>query len=318
MNLFAPSYYPAFRCIAGDCQHSCCIGWEIDIDPRTLARYRALPPRERKEILSHTVTQKGCTSFRLCKDERCPFLNADGLCRLILAHGEEILCDICREHPRFYHTYSDRTEVGLGLCCEEAARLILTDPHPFALICIKEDSSMSDPVADPFEAIFLSQRAEDLRTITDRTRPLSHRISDLLERHSLSPAAIFSNDSHWQAVYRSLEQLDPAWSDALTAWENTPGLQNLPDSVEAEQLIAYFFYRHLASAREDGRYPVRVAFALLSAHVICRIAAAIRPHHLPTLIDTARAYSAEIEYDEDNVLKLLETLEQTGVVLPTA
>lgn len=317
MNLFAPSYYPAFRCIAGDCRHSCCIGWEIGVDPRTLARYQALPPKERKAILAHTVTQKGCTSFLLGKDGRCPFLNADGLCRLILTHGEEILCDICREHPRFYHSFSYRTEMGLGLCCEEAARLILTDPHPFELICIEEDPSADDTVADPFEALFLSQRAEDLRTLTQRTRPLSQRIGDLLERYSLSPVILFANDRHWQTVYRNLEQLDPAWSNALAAWEGSSGQSDLPDSVETEQLIAYFLYRHLADAAEDGGYPVRVAFALLSAHVILRIAEAIHPHHLPTLIDTARAYSAEVEYDEDNVQTVLEALEQAGVVLPT-
>ena len=32
-----PSYYRQFRCIGSDCTDNCCIGWEIDIDPETLA-----------------------------------------------------------------------------------------------------------------------------------------------------------------------------------------------------------------------------------------------------------------------------------------
>ena len=42
MKLFAPKYYEDFSCIADKCRHSCCIGWEIDIDPETLAKYSAL------------------------------------------------------------------------------------------------------------------------------------------------------------------------------------------------------------------------------------------------------------------------------------
>ncbi len=308
MSLFAPAYYPAFRCIAGDCRHSCCIGWEIRIDARTLARYKSLPPRERKAILAHTVTEKGETTFRLTKDERCPFLDSDGLCRLILAHGEGILCDICREHPRFYNEFSNRTEVGLGLCCEEAARLILADPEPFHLICLDGDESTEG--IDPFEAHFLFTRREIFSLLTDRTRPLKERLNNLSERFSLSPAAIYESDANWQSIYRKLERLDPAWDEALTAWESATTMQTAFPEVTAEQLIAYFLYRHLFGALEDGRYSERIAFALLSAHVILSIASAKGGDDpTATLIDTARAYSAEVEYDEDNVEMILSQLQ---------
>ena len=35
MKIFAPDYYRDFKCSAGNCKHSCCIGWEIDIDEDT-------------------------------------------------------------------------------------------------------------------------------------------------------------------------------------------------------------------------------------------------------------------------------------------
>ena len=31
-----PNYYDKFKCIANRCKHSCCIGWEIDIDEDTM------------------------------------------------------------------------------------------------------------------------------------------------------------------------------------------------------------------------------------------------------------------------------------------
>ena len=232
MSLFAPSYYPAFHCIADQCQHSCCIGWEIVIDPATLARYKALPPKARKAIFTHTVTHKGATSFRLTAEGRCPFLNTSGLCRLIISHGESILCDICREHPRFYNVYSKRTEVGLGLCCEEAARLILTHPQPFELICI-EEASPSVQIEDPFEADFFAQRDQIFATLLGDDRPLSARISALLAEYQLSPAAVYENDGHWHNIYRTLERLDPAWENSLAAWEQANTPLSLPNSVIA-------------------------------------------------------------------------------------
>ena len=39
MKIFAPDYYNKFKCIANRCKHSCCIGWEIDIDDETFEYY---------------------------------------------------------------------------------------------------------------------------------------------------------------------------------------------------------------------------------------------------------------------------------------
>ena len=57
------------------------------------------------------------------------------LCELILKLGEESLCEICREHPRFRNFFAGREEVGLGLCCEEAARLLMTQTEKVKLLC---------------------------------------------------------------------------------------------------------------------------------------------------------------------------------------
>ena len=51
-----PAFYPAFRCKAGECRHSCCRGWEIDIDENTLSTYQCLPGAR--------VFFKLCDSFR--------------------------------------------------------------------------------------------------------------------------------------------------------------------------------------------------------------------------------------------------------------
>lgn len=40
MEYVYPSYYPKFQCTGGTCPDTCCAGWEITIDDRSLMRYR--------------------------------------------------------------------------------------------------------------------------------------------------------------------------------------------------------------------------------------------------------------------------------------
>ena len=124
MKLYAPKYYGDFSCIASRCRHNCCIGWEIDVDARSMARYKAFSSGYGASIPNSIDQASEEPHFKLAEGERCPHLNDCGLCNIILQCGEEYLCDICREHPRFYHNTSRGKEVGVGMACEEACRLI--------------------------------------------------------------------------------------------------------------------------------------------------------------------------------------------------
>ena len=139
MKLIAPAYYPLFRCLAGACRHTCCRGWEIDVDAAALTRYGQVGgPLGDK--LRRAIDRAGDTPhFRLDQQENCPFLTKDGLCELILHLVEDSLCQVCADHPRYRGFLTDRTEIGLGLCCEAAARLILTWPEKVDLITLEDD-----------------------------------------------------------------------------------------------------------------------------------------------------------------------------------
>ena len=68
--------------------------------------------------------------------------NKKGIIKIILKHNfyktyriyEHRLCQVCRDHPRFRSFFNDREELGLGLCCEAAARLILSFPQKIELL----------------------------------------------------------------------------------------------------------------------------------------------------------------------------------------
>lgn len=124
MKQLIPHFYPNFACIASRCSDSCCIGWEIDIDPDTADYYRSCITDG--DLFSSQLSQKICwefpAHFLLKEDDRCPFLNQDNLCEIYIHLGEQALCEICDQHPRFHEWFGDYKESGLGLCCEEAVR----------------------------------------------------------------------------------------------------------------------------------------------------------------------------------------------------
>ena len=95
MKLYEPCFAAQFHCLAGACPDTCCKDWEIILDEKTLARYRALPGVFGDEVRACLTTDaEGDTMFRLT-DGHCPLLSSDGLCRVQLSLGEEALC----KHP---------------------------------------------------------------------------------------------------------------------------------------------------------------------------------------------------------------------------
>ena len=304
MKIIVPDYYPEFHCIADKCRHSCCIGWEIDIDHDTREKYRRAGG-DFGQRLNENICDGEVSSFILGENERCPMLNKNGLCDLITELGEENLCQICADHPRFRNFYENRTELGLGLCCEEAARLILTRAESMRVIVLEDDGNPDTLPED--EAALLALRGELIDLMQDRSRPIEDRLDVLLDTVDF---ALPERD--WAAVYRDLERLDPAWDNHIERLspKRSRGRaeSSLAFNTAFEQFCVYLLYRHLPGALEDDDIPGRVAFCVLSTRVLMALCAAKEDCTMADLLDFARMYSAEIEYSEDNIAALLDAL----------
>lgn len=300
MKLIAPSYYNHFSCIADKCKHSCCIGWEIDIDDQTMEYYKSLSGNFGKRLRDNIETTEDIPHFKLLKDERCPFLNNNNLCDIILELGENNLCQICSDHPRFRNFFNDRTEVGLGLCCEEAARIILTYKEKVKLVEInakEENKDLSDE-----EIAFFKLRNDIFTLLQNRTKTIDQRISDIIKSYDIYiPEKTYSN---WSDIYLSLERLDDIWTNKLLALKELCSYKEQPDELAYEQLLVYFIYRHLADGLYDGRIKQRIAFAILSLKIIREISCVCGDD----ITQIARLYSSEIEYSDENIDTLLNIL----------
>lgn len=288
-----PDYYDEFECIASACLHNCCVGWEIDIDECSLEKYQS-QTGVLKEKLEKNISLDTCAHFILSEDERCPFLNDKNLCELILQGGDGMLCEICKEHPRFYNDVYEATEKGLGICCEAAAKIILTKENPVKLI--------SDTKKFP-ENDFFDKRNEIFNVLQNRKKPLNDRIDEILK---LADSSTPINETDWISIYKSLERLDEGWDTMLDRIDYIKF--EIPNGLEkpCEQLIHYFLYRHLSGAIEDFLFTERIRFAILSCFVITSLN---KTKTVEEMLEIARMYSAEIEYSDENIDILLEKLQ---------
>lgn len=307
MKWITPDYYEKFRCIAGACRHSCCIGWEIDINPEALEQYNAAGGVFGQRLRQHIDTDGEVACFRLGEGERCPFLNNENLCDIYIHMGEAALCQICTDHPRFRNFFTHRTEVGLGLCCEAAGALILGQQSPVKWV--ETDDGIPTEAPDPEEEAVLAWRQTLMELLQDRTLPLTERFARVLEECGKQEDC--RTPAEWAACYRALERLDPAWDRVLDRLGETPSerFAQIPAPLEivGEQLAVYFLFRHFADGLEDGLYPERAAFAVHAARLLLGLMQEA-PCSMAEKVELARMYSSEIEYDEENMSRLLEQL----------
>lgn len=306
MKEFTPKVYKDFHCIAHKCRHNCCIGWEIDIDEDTYDFYRAQTGAFGEKLRQSIQITDGCASFHLDENERCPFLNGQNLCDIYLTLGETALCQICRDHPRFRNFFSDRTEVGLGLCCEAAARLLLCTDTPFSLIQIADDGEADAPT--PEETAFFAWREQLFALAQRRFAPLTLRMQSIL---AMANAHLPQKDgAFWADFYGDLERLNNRWDSALQTLKTVPqSAFSAPFSQQAsvffENLLCCFLYRHLAGALEDGKPAARTAFAVHGVQLLWalyRVCANDKEtFDFSLALDLVRQYSTEIEYSDENI-----------------
>lgn len=307
MKLLAPDYYSSFACLKGACRHSCCIGWEIDVDDGALARYRQLSGEMGERLRASIELGDGTPHFRLTAGERCPFLTDDGLCELILHLGPDSLCQICADHPRYRSFFSDHTEIGLGMCCEAACRLILSHAEPVCLHLIGDDGLPAEAPTEDEKAL-LELRDELLAAVQDRSQPILLRIEDMLAAAELS----FEYDApRWAAFLEGLERLDEGWTDRLQRLLNRTE-QPLPDApwleLALEHLLVYLLQRHLPAAVEDGDLAGRVLLCTVLWHTIRAMLAREETCSFDSLAELCRLCSSEIEYSDENIAAILDEL----------
>ncbi len=295
-----PDYYPSFACIGGKCQHNCCIGWEIDIDEATLALYQQIDGELGQRLQKH-IDLADTPHFRLDKNDRCPFLNTQNLCDLILCLGEDHLCQICTDHPRFRNELPGRLEIGVGLCCEAAGRLILGKQNPTHLMGASET-----------EDEIIAARDAVVSILQNRSLPIKERLRKVCNID-------FSYETLSHLLF-SLERLEDRWTELLELLRNewsTADYDGFDAHMQArqteyEQFLVYLVYRHAANAADEFDFAARIAFAAFGYHTLYALGAILWTQNgqftFDDQVELARHFSAEIEYSDDNLNTVFDAM----------
>lgn len=292
MKLYAPKYYREFNCIADKCQHSCCIGWEIDVDERTLNKYKKLNSGYGVDILNSI--EKGQPSyFKLLNDDRCPHLDEKGLCRIISEYGEDFLCDICREHPRFYNDTISGKEVGIGMACEEACRIILSSDDYDKIEEIGEENLKDERLN--FNS--LVERVKIYEILKDRNLKYEEKLCKISSIYGVSLSMI--SDDEWCEVIEDLEFLN---IENRKKFLNFKLEISTPKEYEKylERAFAYYIYRHCSSAMNIDDFLSSLGLCVFLERLSASLLKNNKPCNTYDVIQLFRIVSEEIEYSEDN------------------
>lgn len=294
MKRYAPGYYKRFRCIADRCEHSCCVGWEIDVDSATLERYQRLCGGY-GDAIRESISMEETPHFRLGAGDRCPHLDERGLCRIILNVGEGFLCDICREHPRFYN-FTSVAEVGVGMSCPEAARLILSSPDYAKMEQVGEVDALPDGIAfDGRQA-----RGEIYAILQDTTRDYADRLEALYRAYAMD----VGEDGDWLEILDSLEYLNPDHRKMLMQYSSARRPAGCDEVLE--RFLAYFIYRHCTEAVDAEDFGTRLAFCLFCERLFASLICSEGAKSLGELASIASMISEEIEYSDENTMALMK------------
>ena len=325
MKLVIPEYYERFACKGGACTDNCCIGWEIDIDPVTLKKYEGMG-QDVSKWLSDGICKEGDIPHFKLNGDRCPFLNKENLCDIIIRLGERSLCDICREHPRYYLTLGDTVYSGVGMCCEAAAELILTAKTPPEYV-VRDgfdgereecDGELRQIVLEAKDRI-LKKTASSLTVSTllseayKIVKEAQMRIDgDFYEEISEAVPSDICGEliSFFSAVEYRREELRPMIIRALRGKRKRIDKQA---DLYLKNIFAYFIDRYLPKAVCDGDVVAKFTIAVVSVATIAAIFAEEDPVSLTRAVDISKSYSSEIEYNEDNVI-LIEEAARNGLL----
>lgn len=179
MQYTVPHYYKSFACTASECSDTCCAGWQIMIDEKTLEKYKkAKGPFGNR--LRNSVNFKESSFYQY--DGRCAFLNEENLCDIYTEAGPKMLCRTCRLYPRHIEEFEGLKEISLSLSCPEAAKLILGSTEKVHFIT-KEKETREESVEDFDFLVFTKlMDARDImfRILQNRSFPLRTRMGIVL------------------------------------------------------------------------------------------------------------------------------------------
>jgi hypothetical protein len=111
------------------------------------------------------------------------------------------------------------------------------------------------------------------------------------------------SDREWQALFDTLEYLDPAHK-ALFCHYTSAQSAGRGKEVLTERALAYWIFRHCSAAYDEEELRAALGFCLLCERLLASLLDAADASGVIDAVPLARIISEELEYSEDNTDRL--------------
>lgn len=167
-----PHYYKKFHCTASECEDTCCAGWEIMIDKKSLEKYKKAEGPFGNRLHNSINWREGSFSQY---HHRCALLNEDNLCDLYTEMGPDSLCRTCRTYPRHIEEFDGVREYSLCMSCMEVAKIVLGTTETVRFLSKEDEREENEDAYEDFD-FFLYTKLTDAR----------ERLLEILQDRTLS------------------------------------------------------------------------------------------------------------------------------------
>ena len=283
MEFTFPNYYKEFSCIAGSCPDTCCAGWQIVIDNKTLKKYQHFKGPFHNRL--HNDIDWKEHIFRQY-NRRCAFLNEENLCDIYTEAGPKMLCDTCRNYPRHIEEFEGLREISLYLSCPEAASILLSQKEK-----VHSRMNTSDTSKDLFKNMW--------KTIVPEMEVLRPGWKEFLKER-LDSLYISSGENDYIYQKSEFDFYCPDWQ------------------IQEEQLLVYWIYTYFCGAVYDDEIFTKVKMAVVCTLFIHELDVGTylkNEHHfnLNDQIQICYQFSRELEHSDLNLDKFQELMSENNI-----
>ena len=156
--------YKNFKCASENCLLTCCSSWSIDIDEKTLERYKKLDKKFNGSLLEN-ISANNKTIY--LHKEYCPFLTSNQLCKIQLQFGHESLCKTCQIYPKTEHIYKNIITKARLISCPEVLKQINKENYFCNKILTIEQTNEKETKEDKIENLLFLSFYEKLKYLSN-------------------------------------------------------------------------------------------------------------------------------------------------------
>lgn len=269
MRYTIPHYYGSFQCSASKCPDTCCASWQIQIDEKTLNKYKKVKGSFGNRLYNSIDWN---TSSYKQYEGNCCFLDEDKLCDIYNEAGVQMMCKTCKSYPRHIEEFKGVKEFSLSLSCPEAAAMILGCEEMVGFLS-KEKEEIEKGYEEFDSRLFtklmrtrdvmigiMQNRELDCSLRMGMITALGHDVQERIDRDALDAVEELLMRYNRKGAHQSIEQklvkhrnqvvkryglmqrmfgifdkfkvLRPGWTDRISGFKNTLYLKGSKDYEE--------------------------------------------------------------------------------------